>query len=125
MKWEREAREAERLLRRLGANGSYMGFWFTVYGIAMVMREPELLTYMCKGLYEAVASHFNVSLQSAERNIRTIKKRIWKYGDEELLREIFGRSTKKSPKNAVFLDGLAAYLNERCMGEPPGEERRL
>ena len=55
MRWEKEA---ERLLRRLGANGSYKGFWFTVdlgeakvltgiktnhWGNAYAPREVEIL----------------------------------------------------------------------------------
>ncbi len=120
MRWEKEA---ERLLRRLGANGSYKGFWFTVYGIARTVQEPELLTYMCKGLYVTVAHHFNVSLQSAERNIRTLKLRLWRSGNRRLMKEIFGKIEKEQcPKNAVFIDGLAAYLRECCLREEAAED---
>ena len=84
-------KETQKLLRRLGANGSYKGFWFVSYGIVRVMDESELLTHVCKGLYVEVAVHFHVNVGCAERNIRTIKNLIWKNGDHELLNEIFGR----------------------------------
>ncbi len=110
-------REAERLLRQLGANGSYKGFAFVIYSIEKVILEPELLTYVYKGLYGMVASHFGVSRESAERNIRTVKEVIWEYGDRELLEKIFGDRTQEAPGNAVFIDGLAAYLMETCTKE--------
>ncbi len=107
-------REVEKLLRLLGVNGSYKGFAFVMYSIERVILEPELLTYVYKGLYGMVASHFGVSAESAERNIRTVKEVIWEYGDRELLYKIFGDKSKEVPGNAVFIDALAAYLMESC-----------
>lgn len=109
-------REAQRLLRSLGVNGSYKGFQFAAYGIEKVIENPELVTEVCKGLYVEVASHFQVSLGSAERNIRTLRNVIWKYGDRELLQKIFG-NVEEIPGNAVFIDVLAAYLLESWMDD--------
>ena len=92
----------------------YKGFAFVMYSIERVILEPELLTYVYKGLYGMVASHFGVSAESAERNIRTVKEVIWEYGDRELLYKIFGDKSKEVPGNAVFIDALAAYLMESC-----------
>ncbi len=109
-------KEAQKLLRRLGANGSYKGFWFTGYGIIKVMEESELLTHVCKGLYVEVAAHFHVNISCAERNIRTIKHLIWNNGDRELLNEIFGRELTEEPGNAAFIDALSAHVQEICSG---------
>ncbi len=109
-------KETQKLLRRLGANGSYKGFWFVSYGIVRVMDESELLTHVCKGLYVEVAVHFHVNVGCAERNIRTIKNLIWKNGDHELLNEIFGRELEEEPSNASFIDALSAHVQEICSG---------
>ena len=110
-------RETERLLRQLGINGSYKGFSFVTYSIEKIMQEPELLTHVYKELYGMIAVRFDVSPESAERNIRTVKEVIWEYGDEELLKEIFGDKAAQPPGHAAVLDGLAAYLAEACAQE--------
>ena len=109
-------KETQKLLRRLGANGSYKGFWFVSYGIVKLTDESDLLTHVCKGLYVEVASHFHVNVSCAERNIRTIKHLIWKDGDHELLNEIFGRELMEEPSNASFMDALSAHVQEICSG---------
>ena len=102
--------KAEKLLRELGVNGSYVGFQYTAYGIIRTMEEPEMIVYVCKGLYVEIAAHFHTTRESAERNIRTVKNVIWKHGDKELLHDIFGRTLTKIPNNAAFIDALAQYL---------------
>ena len=74
--------KAEKLLRELGVNGSYVGFQYTAYGIIRTMEEPEMIVYVCKGLYVEIAAHFHTTRESAERNIRTVKNVIWKHGDK-------------------------------------------
>ena len=108
-------REAEKLRRRLGANGSYAGFWSAAYATARIMEEPELIAYVCKGLYIDTAKNCGSSPERVERNIRTLKERIWFDGDRELLAEIYGEKALKgrAPTNRVFLDMLAAYLREK------------
>ncbi len=103
-------KETKRLLRRLGADGTYLGFLFTAYGVAKVMEEPELLTHISKGLYVDLAAHFHVSTGSAERNIRTIRQLIWRRAEPELLREVFPGSPEKEPANAEFIRAIVEYL---------------
>lgn len=55
MKYERETCN---LLRRLGVNNSYKGFRYTAYGVGRAIHDPELLTYISKGLYVDIASRF-------------------------------------------------------------------
>lgn len=107
-------KETQILLRQLGANGSYIGFRYMVYSIAKTIREPELVTYICKGLYVDISLHFCVKVSSVERNIRTIVNIIWQYGDRKLLNEIFGRELTEKPRNAMFIDALSQYILEQC-----------
>lgn len=108
-------REAANLLRRLGVNNSYVGFRYTAYGIARAALEPDLLTYITKGLYVEIAAHYHTSVECVERNMRTVVKVVWEHGDRELLAEVFGRTLEKKPRNGAFIDALAQYIVE-CGG---------
>lgn len=109
-----DEREIQKLLRQLGANGSYTGFYYTVYGVVRTIQEPTLIVYICKGLYIEIAQHFNVNVSSVERNIRTIIDIIWNKGDRDLLNHIFGRELIKKPKNTMFIDALSQYIIDYC-----------
>ena len=103
-------REIKTLLRRLGANGSYLGFKYAVYGIQKTIENPDCILVISKDLYVDISFHYKTTIKSVERNIRTIRELIWDYGDRELLDEIFCRKLDKCPGNAAFLDGLAQYV---------------
>lgn len=104
----------EKLLRQLGATGNYKGFQYLLHGITLSIDNPGLLTYIYKGLYVDVAKDFRTTVGCVERDLRTIKRIMWQYGDKELLQIIFG-SVAWNPKpvsNAEFIDGLVAYIKE-------------
>lgn len=108
--------ETEKLLRRLGVNGSYIGFRYTVLGICLAIQDPALTTYICKGIYVEIANCYRANADSVERNIRTVVSVIWEHGDRDLLNEIFCRKLTARPRNTAFIDTLAQYVEERCMG---------
>lgn len=107
MKYERETSD---LLRRLGANNSYVGFRYTIYGVIRTIHDPGLLVYISKGLYVEIASRYKTSVGCVERNIRTIIQTIWVHGDRELLNEVFDFELKQKPRNGAFIDALANYI---------------
>ena len=51
-------KEISNLLRRLGVNNSYVGFRYTIYGVARTIHDPTLLAYISKGLYVDIAVHY-------------------------------------------------------------------
>ncbi len=108
-------KEAQKLLRELGVNGSYVGFWYTAFAIDEILKDPAMLTYICKGLYVEIAIHFHTTTASAERNIRTVKNIIWEHRDNVLRNQLFGNTAGRIPTNAVFLDILSQYVAERCI----------
>lgn len=103
-------RDIQNLLRQLGVNGSYVGFDYAVYGIMETIDHPDIVSHICKGLYVDIASHFKTSVNSAERNIRTVNNTIWKYGDRDLLNEVLGKPLEEKPCNAVLIDAIAQYI---------------
>lgn len=103
-------KEAQKLLRKLGANGSYLGYKYTAYGIAIAIQDPDLLLYVCKGLYVDISFHFNTDIKNVERNIRTIKNLVWERGNKDMINDIFSFEIDRCPTNAFFIDALANYL---------------
>lgn len=109
MKYERETCN---LLRRLGVNNSYKGFRYTAYGVRRAIHDPELLTYISKGLYVEIACRFLTTVGCIERDIRTVVKTVWEHGDRTLLNEVFGRELEQKPRNGAFIDAVAHYVIE-------------
>ena len=107
MKYERET---SNLLRRLGVNNSYVGFRYTIYGVIRAIANPELLSYISKGLYVEIAVRYKTSVGCVERNIRTIINTIWLHGDRNLLDQVFGFELAQKPRNGAFIDALAHYV---------------
>lgn len=103
----------EKTLRLLGLNNSYKGYNFLIYGIKLVIENPKLLTYICKGLYAEIAIYNNTTINCVERNIRTVKEVIWSSASQEILSDIFGDLYHQGiPSNAVFIDMLAYYIKK-------------
>ena len=100
MKYERET---SNLLRRLGVNNSYIGFRYTIYGVIRSVHEPDLLSYISKGLYVEIAVRYKTSVGCVERNIRTIINTIWLHGDRNLLNQVFGFELAQSRGTAPLL----------------------
>lgn len=103
--------QAESILRSFGLNNSYKGFSYAIYAIGLINQTPDILTYVCKGLYMQIAGHFHTTLNCVERDIRTIIKVIWRNNCQKLRIEIFGEThEEKPPCNAAFLERLASYI---------------
>ena len=63
----RKETSAHKLLRRLGASGSYLGFYYTAAAIETVMATHENI-YQCKWLYNEVAKQFHTTPYCVERD---------------------------------------------------------
>lgn len=100
-------------LRLLGINESYKGYAYLILAVILVIENSDILTMICKGLYDEIAHQFNTTIYCVERNIRTIKNHLWECGDKVLLSEIFGDLyCSKVPTNASFIDALSYYVRE-------------
>ena len=113
------SKEIQKLLRNLGLNSSYKGFWQTVYAVNLAVEDPETLSCVCKGLYVDVASHFHTSIYCVERNIRTVKQIIWTFGNEDVIRQVFHCLPQNTaPSNTLFIDQLANYILDSAEKDP-------
>lgn len=101
-------------LRLLGLSGAYKGFGYIIYGVKCAIADPGILTFVCKGLYPDIAREFETTSQCAERNIRTARQVIWKYGSGTLRNEIFGERYRDiPPDNRDFVDALKSYIERQ------------
>lgn len=105
---EKQEKQIQRMLRQLSMTGSYLGFYYLSHGLQLIIGNPMLILHVCKGLYVDIASNFNTSIECVERDIRTVKIHTMKYGDRELINEIFGDG-KEIPSNSEFIDALYQY----------------
>lgn len=104
---------AGRLLRKLGVNSSYLGFYYITRAVAMAIYNPSLLHCVSKGLYVDIAADFCTTVSCVERDIRTVVNIIWNRGDQEFLGHIFESSLTSRPSNADFIALLAQYVKEQ------------
>lgn len=105
--------DAEELLRSLGATGKLKGFFYTIYMIELVQRDPMATSLITKCLYPEVSKHFGVSPGAVERNLRTVIRTCWNRPDHVFLDEIAGTHLYEQPTNSEFLDMTAAYLRRQ------------
>lgn len=111
----KESKDIGELLIHLGINRTYVGYHYIVYGISRASGDPNLVTYILKGLYVEIASHFHTSTECVERNIRTAIHTIWSYGDRKLLNAVFGLTLKERPCNGEFIRALLRYVENKDM----------
>ena len=103
----------KQTLRLLGIKNSYKGYAYLILTVHLVIKNPDILTNICKGLYIDIAAQFNTTVFCVERNIRTVKNHLWKCGDEVVLHKVFGDLyCCKVPTNATFIDALSYYIME-------------
>lgn len=105
-------REAEKLLRKMGATSNYYGFKYIIHGIQLIIDNPEVLTNIYKGLYIDIALHHRTSPLCVERDIRTVKELIWKKSDRNILYTVFN-GMNEPPCNSIFLDCLTFHILDK------------
>ena len=107
----------EKLLYDLRISRTYTGYKFVVYGLQAMMKDITLINHVYKGLYVVVGCKFGVSDKVVERDIRTIKKVVWR---NNMMPEIFN-GYETPPSNGEFMD-LLLHEVERILREAQEEE---
>lgn len=106
-------RKAAQILRKLGVNNSYIGFSYIAYGVTLNIHNPDLITYISKGLYVEIATKYHTTTGCVERDMRTVIHKIWNRGDRNLLNSIFGYELTQKPRNGEFIDAVSHYISNQ------------
>lgn len=99
------------LIRRLGANSKYKGYFFVAEAVKISMGYQYKPLRITKDIYPCLARKYRSTPTNIEHDIRTMVNVCWE-GNKKLLDEIAGYSLEYKPTNSEFIDMLAYYLRE-------------
>ncbi len=97
----------------IGIPAHIKGYQFLREAIKIVIQSPEIINSITKGLYPAIAEHFDTSASKVERAIRHAIEVAWTRGRIENINTIFGYNiyTKNDkPTNGEFIALIADRL---------------
>ena len=108
---ESNRQKIESVVRSLGLFGLSMATQQLICAVELTHDDPELLLYITKGLYPAVAEKFEgASGETVERNIRSARDHVWAKGDLDRLREMAGFHLRSKPTTGEFIDIIRYYM---------------
>lgn len=99
------------LIRRLGANSKYKGYFFVAEAVKISMGDQYKPLRITKDIYPYLARKYRSTPTNIEHDIRTMVNVCWE-GNKKLLDEIAGYPLEYKPTNSEFIDMLAYYLRE-------------
>lgn len=99
------------LLHELGVSSKYIGFFYTMDAVMLVIDKPQSVNMITKQLYPEIAQRYGVTWNTVERNIRTIILAVWNKRRAEL-EHMAGFAFENKPNTAQFISILADYVRE-------------
>lgn len=97
-------------IHELGVPAHIKGYQYIRSAIMMVVENMELLNYITKQLYPAIAKKYKTTSSRVERAIRHSIEVAWSRGKPETMDEIFGYTVdtgKGKPTNSEFIAMVA------------------
>lgn len=94
------------MIHEIGMPAHIKGYQYIRTAIMMVVDNMDLLNYITKALYPAIAKQYVTTSSRVERAIRHAIEVSWTRGDPVKLEEIFGytvQSAKGKPTNSEFI----------------------
>lgn len=105
-------KDVTNVLLEIGIPAHIKGYQYIRQGIIMSFHDRNMLQYITKYLYPAIAKKNKTTSSSVERTIRHAIEVAWRRGNMDVLEEIFGNTVcagKGKPTNSEFL----ALLTDR------------
>ncbi|MCR5700930.1 MAG: sporulation transcription factor Spo0A [Lachnospiraceae bacterium] len=102
--------DVTRMIRGIGIPAHIKGYQYIREGIIMAIKDPDILNYITKFLYPAIAKKYHTTTSSVERAIRHAIEVSWNRGKLDALEELFGynvNSGKGKPTNSEFIALIA------------------
>lgn len=101
------------ILLEIGIPAHIKGYQYIREGIIMAFNDRNMLHYITKFLYPAIAKKYKTTSSSVERTIRHAIEVAWKRGNIGTLEEIFGNTVcagRGKPTNSEFMALLTDKL---------------
>lgn len=105
--------DVTNILLEIGIPAHIKGYQYIREGLIMAFYDRNMLHYITKFLYPAIAKKYKTTSSSVERTIRHAIEIAWRRGNTEALEEIFGNSIsagKGKPTNSEFMALLTDKL---------------
>lgn len=106
--------DVTNILLEIGIPAHIKGYQYIREGIIMSFYDRNMLHYITKFLYPAIAKKYKTTASSVERTIRHAIEIAWSRGNVEILEEIFGNTIltgKGKPTNSEFMALLTDKLH--------------
>ena len=98
------------LIRRLGANSKYKGYFFVAEAVKISMGYQYKPLRITKDIYPYLARKYRSTPTNIEHDIRTMVNVCWE-GNKKLLDEIAGYPLEYKPTNSEFIAMIADKIN--------------
>lgn len=98
------------VIHELGVPAHIKGYQYIRTAILMVIENMDMLNYITKRLYPAIAKKYSTTSSRVERAIRHSIEVAWTRGRAETMNEIFGytvHTSKGKPTNSEFIAMVA------------------
>ena len=108
-----DSAEIHTLLLKIGVPTNIYGYSYIFRSLELILKNPEYMHYITKGLYIDIAKEFQATPSRVERAIRHAINAAWNNGNREFTGQIFQnciRPNRKVPSNSVFLSRLYYYI---------------
>lgn len=105
--------DVTNILLEIGIPAHIKGYQYIREGIIMAFYDRNMLHYITKFLYPAIAKKYKTTSSSVERTIRHAIEVAWQRGNLDTLEEFFGNTVcagKGKPTNSEFMALLTDKL---------------
>lgn len=102
--------DVTKMIRGIGIPAHIKGYQYIREGIIMAIKDPDILNYITKFLYPAIAKKYHTTTSSVERAIRHAIEVAWNRGKLDAMEALFGYSVnsgKGKPTNSEFIALIA------------------
>lgn len=102
--------DVTKMIREIGIPAHIKGYQYIREGIVMSIKDPDILNYITKFLYPAIAKKYHTTTSSVERAIRHAIEVAWNRGKLDAMEALFGYSSnsgKGKPTNSEFIALIA------------------
>lgn len=101
------------VMRQIGVPAHIKGYQYLREAILLSIHDTQMLNYVTKVLYPAVAKRFSTTASRVERAIRHAIEVAWDRGDVDVLSSYFGytiQNTRGKPTNSEFIAMISDKL---------------